>query len=179
MTQALSCFPLQPSATEGGGLPPQLVISRSWWPDVLFLLFIIIFKKSQPASGVMEVVGLAEMRLGVAELKLKLVSWLAMAFCGAQRCVMPASYVQFDKPWCWDRAGYRHHLDVNSCCAGYCWFSPGAGKQGGRFHLPWGTRCCLFNTDIPTAPVPCPPLARAHGSRPEVRPSGPDCLWLH
>lgn len=101
-----------------------------------FFSFIIIFKKSQPASGVTEVVGLAGARLGVAELKLKLVSWLATAFCGAQRHVMPASYMQFDKPWCWDGAGYRHRLNVNSYCAGYCRFSPGAGKQGGGFISP-------------------------------------------
>lgn len=65
-----------------------LAVSRGWWQDVLFFFlvfsFIIIFKKSQPARGVTEVVGLAEAGLGVAELKLKLVSWLARAFCGAQ-----------------------------------------------------------------------------------------------
>lgn len=64
------------------------------------------------------------------------------------------------------RAGYRHQLDVNSCCAGCCWFSPGPGKQGGGFHLSRGTWCHLFNAAMPSAPTLCPPLAWTHRTDP-------------
>lgn len=55
------------------------------------------------------------------------------------------------------RAGYRHQLDVNSCCAGCCWCSPGAGKQGGGFHLSGGTLV--------------PSIQGSHALSPHARPS--------
>ena len=78
----------------------------SWLPDIPFFfsslsLFFFFSLFKQHGDG-----GCKFCRLGAAELKFQLASWLAPAFCGAQRCVMPACCVQFDKPRCWDRAGY-------------------------------------------------------------------------
>lgn len=66
------------------------------------------------------------------------------------------------------RAGYRHQLDVNSCCAVCCWFSPGPGKQGGGFHLSGGTWCHLFSAAMPS---PC--MDSQNRSWLEARPWGP------
>lgn len=92
MSQGTVLFSPVPSSDCRGRTPPapgMLSLAVGGRTSFFFIyLIIIIFKKSQPASGVTEVVGLAEERLGVAELKLKLVSWLATAFCGAQRRVM-------------------------------------------------------------------------------------------
>lgn len=97
VTQGMGCdtgdcpvFPCSLQQQRGEDSHPGLLSLMVGGRTSLFV-FIILSEKSQLASGVMEVVGLAEARLGVAELKLKLVSWLATAFCGAQRCVMPAS----------------------------------------------------------------------------------------
>lgn len=49
------------------------------------------------------------------------------------------------------------------------------GSKEGAFISP-GVH--LFNSDVPPAPMLCPPLARAHGSWLEACPLGPDCSWL-
>lgn len=75
--------------TRGGrtAAPDSLPLVVGGRTSLFFILFFFLFKKPQPSSTAAEVVGFAGAALGAAELKLKLVSWLAPAFCGAQRSV--------------------------------------------------------------------------------------------
>lgn len=153
-------FPCNLQQLEGGWRTPTpaCYLSQLVAGHPLFL-FIIIFKKSQPASGVAEVMGLAGARLGVAELKLQLVSWLATAFCGAQCRAMPASPCNLISP------GAGTGQDTGTDCAltpavlDAAAFLQDLGSKARDFYLSWGTRCHLFSADTTTAPAPCTHLA--------------------
>lgn len=133
------------AATSQGGRVPCLLWPRRWVvtrggrtaapPSVLplvvggrtSLFFFFLRSPSPPARGR----GRGFRRSGAGSCRVKaqtcFLAGPGLLWCSAL-CVMPACCVQFDKPWCWDGAGYRHGRDVNSCRAEYsCFPLGGAG----------------------------------------------------